>query len=87
MKTIESHIQDLETYNQVNDPPMLCLSPIALRATMKEIRLEALREGMEMAAGVASKMQESPYTSGGWINKAILSAAEQLTEKDLGNFN
>jgi hypothetical protein len=37
---VESAKQQLETYNQVNEQPMLCLSPIALKSTIRQACLE-----------------------------------------------
>lgn len=91
MKSIDKHIEDLATYNQVSEPPMLCLSPIALKSVMKQIRLEAAKEGMRRAETVTDKVQndyrgeynEVARKFRNTIKRNILSAAEQLTEKDL----
>lgn len=62
-------------------------SPKETKAIISQIKLDALREGMRRAAEIADKTasencmkvaDESP-----WPHEAILSAAEQLTEKDL----
>jgi len=46
---------------------------------IKQIQLDAMREGMRRAAEIA----EARHLDGDMHSEAILSAAEQLTEKDL----
>jgi len=48
-------------------------------AEVKQIQLDAMREGMRRAAEIA----EARHLDGDMHSEAILSAAEQLTEKDL----
>lgn len=47
--------------------------------TVNQIQLDAMREGMRRAAEIA----EARHLDGDMHSEAILSAAEQLTEKDL----
>lgn len=55
-------------------------------AYVKQIQLDAMKEGMRRAAEVSKKELEGTVGSG-WagrqIAQAILTTAEQLTEKDL----
>lgn len=48
---------------------------------LKQIQLDAMREGMKRAAEVVRK--EYPSGSLSWVCKTIDTAAEQLTEMDL----
>lgn len=55
-------------------------------AEVKQIQLDAMREGMRRAAGMAWTEHSNEEKAEGMIElkTEILSAAEQLTEKDLG---
>lgn len=55
--------------------------PPELESKIKQIQLDAMREGMRRAADIV-KTHEPERTEVGY-RKAILTASEQLTEKDL----
>lgn len=53
---------------------------------VRQIQLDAMREGMRRAAKLVSvtPATNDRIESRAWYVKTVLSAAEQLTEKDLG---
>lgn len=87
MKTAEEWMSQI---SGLNEPELLVVNRVAIR----EIQLDAMKEGMRRAATIAEgetfaiggirTVWETAYEQGcNDCEKAILSAAEQLTEKDL----
>jgi len=90
MKTAEEWIKDTRDYSKLDIPLCEDLSPNLVR----QIQLDAMKEGMRRAAKIAEGETfavggirtdlEVAYDQGcNDCEKAILTAAEQLTEKDL----
>lgn len=91
MKTAEEWMKQLGGQTSTGEhPPLITIN----RMTIREIQLDAMKEGMRRAATIA---EGETFVSGGirtgWetayeqgcndCEKAILTAAEQLIEKDL----
>jgi hypothetical protein len=71
MKTVDEYYFQLETYHQVNDPPMICLSPRALKATIKSI----IKDTLQQASVICD---ETPLTHKDAHRKAILRYMQQI---------
>lgn len=71
MKTAEEHVCNLAVSPNLTDDAI---------QTIREIQLDAMKEGMRRAAKIP---YQSGITSPVDASDAILTAAEQLTEKDL----
>lgn len=69
MKTAEEHVCNLAVSPNLTDDAI---------QTIREIQLDAMKEGMRRAAKL-----EMEHLSGVGGSPTILTAAEQLTEKDL----
>ena len=61
--------------------PMMLSEQVKSRELVKQIQLDAMKEGMRRAAEVIP--DSKALFNAGQLRKAILAAAEQLTEKDL----
>lgn len=87
MKTAEAWSKEIS--NSTKDVSKELCTSIAT-SEIKQIQLDAMKEGMRRAAKQTDVIKAEPYCDScnplnvcDYINKAILIAAEQLTEKDL----
>lgn len=76
MKTAEEWMSQM---SGLNNPALLIVNRMAIR----EIQLDAMKEGMRRAAKITKQMITGGDCGHEGTTKAILSAAEELTEKNL----
>lgn len=80
MKTAEEWIRDCADYNKTDIPFCEDLSP----QLVKQIQLDAMKEGMQIAADEALPKTKREYLlSESACRERILARREQLTEKDV----
>lgn len=89
MKTAEDWFSELETYNQVNEQPLIQLSPIALKSTIKQIQLDAWKQGVSDSQEKTNDLFDgfkltkvTPYLAAVTLQKQIVIAGMEKLKQE-----